>query len=62
MRDYRETLSYDKARYAQFSGAMLQQGIRLIGRGLWYISGAHTAADIDRALETATRVLKEMKS
>ena len=60
VRDYRETLSYDKARYARFSGAMLDGGIRLIGRGLWYISGAHTTADIDRAIETATRVLGEM--
>ena len=58
--DYRGTLSYDKARYAQFSGAMLDAGIRLIGRGLWYISGAHSAADIDRAVETATRVLGAM--
>ena len=55
--DYRGTLSYDKARYAQFVGAMLDEGIRLIGRGLWYVSGAHTAADIDRAIATATRVL-----
>ena len=58
--DYRGTLSYDKARYAEFSCAMLDGGIRLIGRGLWYISGAHTAADIDRAVETTARVLGAM--
>ncbi len=58
--DYRGTLSYDKALYAEFSGAMLEQGVRLIGRGLWYISGAHVEADIDRAIATATRVLGAM--
>lgn len=58
VRDYRETLTYDKPRYAKFVAAMQERGIRLIGRGLWYISAAHTAADIERCVATAYEALK----
>lgn len=58
--DYRDTLSYDKARYARFVAAMQECGIRLIGRGLWYLSGAHTQDDVHHAIESAAKVLGEM--
>ncbi|HBH53820.1 MAG TPA: aspartate aminotransferase family protein [Planctomycetaceae bacterium] len=57
VRDYRETLSYDKPAYARFVAGMHSRGIRLIGRGLWYVSAAHTPADLDRAISTAYEVL-----
>lgn len=60
VRDFRETLSYDKPRYGAFVAGMQERGIRLIGRGLWYISGAHTDADIDRALTAADEVLQTL--
>jgi glutamate-1-semialdehyde 2,1-aminomutase len=60
VRDFRDTLSYDKAQYARFLAGMQERGIRLIGRGLWYVSGAHTEAEIDHAITTATEVLREM--
>lgn len=60
VRDFRETLSYDKAQYAKFVFGMQERGIRLIGRGLWYISGAHTEADIDHCIAVATEVLAEL--
>jgi glutamate-1-semialdehyde 2,1-aminomutase len=58
VRDFRETLTYDKPRYAAFVAAMQERGIRLIGRGLWYISAAHTREEIDRCIATAYEVLK----
>lgn len=58
--DLRDVLSYDKGKYARFAGAMQEKGVRLIGRGLWYVSGAHTEADIERAIETAREVLKAL--
>jgi glutamate-1-semialdehyde 2,1-aminomutase len=58
--DYRGTLSYDKAKYGKFAWELQQRGIRTIGRGLWYISNAHTDADIQRAINTADEVLKEL--
>jgi glutamate-1-semialdehyde 2,1-aminomutase len=39
---------------------MQERGIRLIGRGLWYVSGAHTDEDIDQALAAARETLAGM--
>jgi len=58
--DFRETFGYDKKKYASFLGQMQDKGIRLIGRGLWYISAAHNEAEIDRAIQTARAVLAGM--
>ena len=60
--DHRDTLTADKAKLGKFIAAMHNEGIRIIGRGLWYISAAHTEADIDLAIEKATVVLKEMNN
>jgi len=60
VRDMRDSLAYDKAKGSKFVAGMHDRGIRLIGRGLWYISAAHTGADIDRALATATEVLQTL--
>ena len=59
--DYRGTLSYDKTKYGKFAWELQERGIRTIGRGLWYISNAHTEADIQRAITTVDDVLGEMK-
>jgi len=58
--DYRETFRYDKARYAAFTLALQERGIRIIGRGLWYISAAHTEAEIDHCIAAASEVLREL--
>lgn len=58
--ELRDTFDYDKAAYSRFAAGMQERGIRLIGRGLWYISAAHTDEDIDRAIDTAREVLAEM--
>jgi glutamate-1-semialdehyde 2,1-aminomutase len=60
VRDYRGTFSYDKARYARFIAEMHNRGIRLIGRGLWYISAAHTTEEIDYCIQIARETLEEM--
>ena len=60
VRNYRETLSYDQPRYARFVLEMQERGIRLIGRGLWYLSAAHTEQEIDGCVSTAWEVLKQM--
>jgi glutamate-1-semialdehyde 2,1-aminomutase len=60
VKDYRDTLNYDKAKLAKFIAHMHDRGIRIIGRGLWYISTVHTEAEIDHAVKTATEVLASM--
>lgn len=56
--DYRDTLSYDKAKGATFIRGMQEEGVRLIGRGLWYLSAAHTREDVEAAIRAAQIVLK----
>ena len=56
-RDYRDTLTADRAKLGRFVAGMHDAGIRVIGRGLWYISAAHTEADVEQAVKTAREVL-----
>lgn len=60
VKDYRDTFSYDKAKSGKFIAGMHDEGIRIIGRGLWYISAAHTEADIEQAIRTAEKVLSRL--
>ncbi|MFN7278753.1 MAG: aspartate aminotransferase family protein [bacterium] len=59
-RDYRDTLTADRARLGRFVAGMHDAGVRVIGRGLWYISAVHTDAEIDHAISTARDVLVAM--
>ena len=59
--DYRDTLAFDKVQNARFVREMQERGIRLIGRGLWYVSAVHTQADIDHAAHAACDALRRMK-
>lgn len=60
IKDYRDTFTCDKAKLGKFIAGMHDRNIRIIGRGLWYISTAHTEADIDRAIEVAAEVLSTL--
>ncbi|MBO9620242.1 MAG: aspartate aminotransferase family protein [Niabella sp.] len=60
MRNYRDTLKTDRRKLSRFIAAMHDRNIRIIGRGLWYISAAHTEEDIDHAIEIATEVLADL--
>jgi glutamate-1-semialdehyde 2,1-aminomutase len=62
VKDFRDCLQSDKAMLSKFIAAMHEKGIRIIGRGLWYISAVHTQADIDHALSMADEVFAEMAS
>jgi len=52
---------YDRPKYAAFVAQMQERGVRLIGRGLWYVSAAHTEGEIEHAVETAREVLEGME-
>ena len=60
LRDYRDTLTSDRAKLGRFVAGMHDAGIRIIGRGLWYISAVHTEAEVDHAIATARGVLSVM--
>jgi glutamate-1-semialdehyde 2,1-aminomutase len=58
IRDYRDyAIHCDKARYDRFTLEMMKRGVRLIGRGIWYISTAHTADHIARTLSAVEESL-----
>ena len=59
-RDHRDTLTADRARLGRFVAGMHDAGVRVIGRGLWYISAVHTDSEIDHAIATAREVLSAM--
>src|SRR5690606_38331634 len=56
-REYRDVLRHDKAKLGRFVAGLHDHGIRVIGRGLWYVSAAHTEDDITRAIDVAGNVL-----
>ncbi len=58
--NFRDTLTYDKARLSRFIAGMHNKGIRIIGRGLFYISAAHTEEEIDHAIHLAEQVFTEI--
>ncbi|MGN6436539.1 MAG: aspartate aminotransferase family protein [Agriterribacter sp.] len=60
VKDYRDTFSCDKARLSKFIAAMHDRNIRIIGRGLVYISAAHTQKDIEQAIAVAAEVFKSL--
>ncbi len=47
--------SLDLARYAEFSRVLVEHGVWVTGRGIWYVSAAHTHADVDETLERVDR-------
>lgn len=58
--DFRDVLTYDKVKLNKFISGMHDNGIRIIGRGLWYISTMHTEKDILMALNIASKVFKQL--
>lgn len=55
--DYRSALGANRARYANFAYEMLTRGIRILPRGTWFLSSAHTNMDIDKTLSAVRDVL-----
>ena len=56
--DYRShRMNADEEKYAEFNQRMLDQGVRLTARGVWFVSTAHTEQDIEDTLAAADEVL-----
>ncbi len=54
--DYRDYVArHDAPRFAHLRRCLLEEGVRAIERGLWFLSLAHTDADIDETLVRAER-------
>ena len=59
--DYRQLATHcDQERYARFVVALLERGVRVIGRGIWYISAAHSEDHLSRTLAAVEEALEEV--
>ncbi len=56
-KDLRDTFAFDKAKLAEFVFGLQEAGIRILSRGTWYLSAAHTEEDVDRAVRVAREVM-----
>lgn len=59
--DYRDYIQHcDKERYGRLKVALLRRGVRVLDRGIWYISTAHTYAHVERTLAALDEALTEV--
>ena len=57
--NYRESRKADKQRYVQFATALLEEGVRVLERGAWFLSTAHSASIIDETLDAVQSAVKK---
>ena len=55
--NYRDTLAADTKLYSDFALGLLDEHVQVLPDGRWYVSTAHTDADIEATLEAARRVV-----
>jgi glutamate-1-semialdehyde 2,1-aminomutase len=60
VRSIRDRASGDPAAHARFIEALLGRGVHATPRGLWYLSLAHSTADVDVAIEAAREAAAEV--
>ena len=58
--NYRDSLAADKARYVNFTTALLSHGVRALERGAWFLSAAHDDTVIDETIAAVAAVAKEV--
>ena len=59
--DYRShKQNADEEAYARFCQGMLHRGIRLTGRGVWFVSTAHSESDVAQTLAAADETLASL--
>ena len=58
--DYRDYARTDHAKAKRFHDALLDRGVNIVTRGLWFLSAAHDEVDVDRTLEAVASALDEI--
>jgi glutamate-1-semialdehyde 2,1-aminomutase len=56
--DYASLQKLDLGGYAVFSEVLVEHGVWVTGRGIWYVSAAHSEADVDETLERVESAMK----
>ncbi len=57
--NYRDFAATDRARMGRLHPRLLERGVNIVGRGLWFLSSAHTAADVDQTIAAFADALAE---
>lgn len=60
--DYRDLFDYDAGLGTAFVRGLHRRGVRVLSRGLWYLSSAHTEDDLHVAVAAARDTLAELSS
>ena len=59
-RDYRTFVPRDTEKYKRFAAALQDRGVRVVPEGIWFVSTAHTDADVDQTLAAVAEAAKGM--
>jgi glutamate-1-semialdehyde 2,1-aminomutase len=57
VRDFRDLQRLDAARYRRFAYRLVDAGVWVAGRGIWYISAAHGERELEVTLERTRAAL-----
>lgn len=57
VRNYRDFAATDRSAAQRLHRELLGEGVNIVPRGLWFLSAAHTDADVDRTLEIVDGIL-----
>ncbi|MEV0348388.1 glutamate-1-semialdehyde 2,1-aminomutase [Nonomuraea sp. NPDC050680] len=57
VRDYRDFAATDRAMMTRLHAALLERGVNMVPRGLWFMSTEHTEADIAATVDAFTDAL-----
>ena len=57
VRNASDLAALDTARYAEFANVLIEHGVWVAGRGVWYTSAAHGDRELDAVLERAESAL-----
>ncbi len=58
--DYRGYLGTDAGKRQRFNALLHEEGVRVTARGTWFMSAAHTDADVAQTLEMADRAFAKL--
>jgi glutamate-1-semialdehyde 2,1-aminomutase len=53
VRNYRDFVATDRAAMTRLHGLLMERGVNIVPRGLWFLSTAHTAGDVDDTVAIA---------
>jgi glutamate-1-semialdehyde 2,1-aminomutase len=60
VRSYADAAAHDREAIARLSELLVEEGVNALARGLWFVSAAHDAEDVERTLAAADRALARM--